>query len=422
VLVVDASGPYTQIQPAVDAAVDGDTILVKSGAYAGFTVSNKSVSVVGDTGANVFVKEGVNVVALSSTRYAVLAGLLISPEPGSQSPDLPALSVQDDAGSVRIEACTIQGTPQTILRTSGSPGVLLSHSTDVSFSGCTIHGGHGAGGASTDQPGGRGGIAVGAQSSRVAMYDCTLDGGDGGHGYQSNGYDDSGDGGRGGAGYTFVDDGFAFASGTHVRGGNGGDGGDGSGTCFPAYFGGDGGPGGHGILVVGSAPPSHAIEVLDDTPIGGSGGAGGHGIVAFCDTTGSPGPSGSAIVAPAGTVDHISGAARTFSAPAVVRENSPFSIEFHGRPGDVVWVYLGQGPTFAYNAPFHGVNLTTIPPIARPVRLGVIPSSGALTLQRSMPDFGVPSTTRFMQAVFKAPAGSRWLASPATLVVLDSAY
>lgn len=423
VLVVDSSGPYTQIQPAVDAAIDGDTILVKSGTYPGFTISDKSLSVVGDSGAHVYVQTRVSVVALSSTKYSVLAGLILAPTPGSQPSDLPALALQDDAGSVRIEACMIRGSPQTTPHTAGSPGALLSNCSDVGFSACTILGGHGGPGPSPDLAGGQGGIAVGAQSSRVAMYDCTLGGGDGGHGFEGGGYNDSGDGGRGGAGYVFVDDGFAFASGTHFQGGNGGDGGDGSGTCMPGYIGGDGGPGGHGIRVLGSAPPSHGVALLDDTPVGGSGGTGGNGISTdWCITAGRSGPSGSAIVSPSDVVDHVSGAARTFSTPAVVRENLPFAIEFHGRPGDVVWVYLGQGPAFDYNVPFHGVNLTTIPPIARPLRLGVIPSSGALTLQRSMPDFGVPSRTRFMQAVFKAPSGSRWLAGPATLVVLDSIF
>jgi pectin methylesterase-like acyl-CoA thioesterase len=50
VIVVDATGggDFTQIQPAIDAAVDGDTIYVKrTGLYASFTVDDKALSVVG---------------------------------------------------------------------------------------------------------------------------------------------------------------------------------------------------------------------------------------------------------------------------------------------------------------------------------------------------------------------------------------
>jgi hypothetical protein len=55
VLVVDASGGggYTQIQAAVDAAVDGDTILVKSGSYRSFRVGDRELAIVGDTGRDV---------------------------------------------------------------------------------------------------------------------------------------------------------------------------------------------------------------------------------------------------------------------------------------------------------------------------------------------------------------------------------
>src|SRR5690349_10730879 len=63
VVVVDqhGGGNFTQIQPAVAAAGDGDAILIKAGSYAGFATGDKSISVVADTGATVVVQGQVSV-------------------------------------------------------------------------------------------------------------------------------------------------------------------------------------------------------------------------------------------------------------------------------------------------------------------------------------------------------------------------
>ncbi len=56
--IVDAAGgggsQFTDIQSAVDAAVDGDRILVRAGTYAGFTIDGKGLAVLGDPGAGLF--------------------------------------------------------------------------------------------------------------------------------------------------------------------------------------------------------------------------------------------------------------------------------------------------------------------------------------------------------------------------------
>jgi len=69
VIVVDAGGGATYaLQPAVDAADDGDTLLVKSGTYAWFAVSNKAIAIVGDAGALVHINGAVRVRNLAAGR------------------------------------------------------------------------------------------------------------------------------------------------------------------------------------------------------------------------------------------------------------------------------------------------------------------------------------------------------------------
>ena len=81
---MDASGAgqYLQISAAVAAAASGDTLLVKSGTYAAFTVDGeKSLSVVADTGASVTVDGTVAVKNLAATQTVLLSGLNLGAQP-----------------------------------------------------------------------------------------------------------------------------------------------------------------------------------------------------------------------------------------------------------------------------------------------------------------------------------------------------
>ena len=67
---------FSEIQAAVDAAADGDTVLVQSGIYGGFSIVNKGVSVVADSNL-VIVSGGVDVHFLAPGQFVVLRGLSI---------------------------------------------------------------------------------------------------------------------------------------------------------------------------------------------------------------------------------------------------------------------------------------------------------------------------------------------------------
>src|SRR5262245_20334465 len=79
-VVASVPGPgvfSTDIQPAVDAAADGDVVLVKAGAYSGFTINAKGVSVVADAGASVVANGLVFVSSLSASQNVLLQRLVV---------------------------------------------------------------------------------------------------------------------------------------------------------------------------------------------------------------------------------------------------------------------------------------------------------------------------------------------------------
>ena len=68
VLVVAPTGAYTTIQAAVDAAVDDDVILVKSGTYPSFVVRGKSLVIAEDAGHTVLVDGAIRIGNINGTR------------------------------------------------------------------------------------------------------------------------------------------------------------------------------------------------------------------------------------------------------------------------------------------------------------------------------------------------------------------
>src|SRR5262245_36286230 len=78
VLIVDANGApgtFTTLQAACDAAAEGDTVLIKSGTYAGFAVADKALTVATDSNAYVQIYGAVRVRNLAAGKTAVLIGL-----------------------------------------------------------------------------------------------------------------------------------------------------------------------------------------------------------------------------------------------------------------------------------------------------------------------------------------------------------
>lgn len=390
-------GDYPDIQSAVDASVDGDVVLVRSGNYQGFTIDGKSISVVADTNDKVALLSGVIVENIAAGKSVVLAGLHVIALP---APAGACLAGYASSGSLRMQSCKF-GEPN-MLR---GQGATFSQCSDVALVGCILRG---SDGYDPIYGGGPGWAALSAWGGRTALYDCTLVGGHG-----QDGYDGSGAfGGDGGDGCYLYLNASLFASGTTFQGR---DGGNGSNETDCLDVAGDGGNGGDGIRSAGTV----TVGFFDCTKTAGAGGTGGTG--GSCGPDGLPGAAGVPQEI-TGTVDVFGGNARKLEMPTPVRESTSIPITLTGEPGETAYLGMWGGARYLYSPPYSGVLLEKSPLIRR-VRLGTIPASGVLDKHVALPDLGPGvGTTYFFQAYFVSAGNVVTLGSPAFVVELDSAF
>lgn len=134
IVAEDGSGDFDQVQPAIDAAGDGDVVLVREGRYNGFAVEAKGLSIVGD-GAVVIESgqsEAPNQPAIAihlrdsgPEQLVVVRGLDVGDGVRVEA----ALLVEDCAGPVWIEDCVLGNQsdvdPRGVAAVSDSPQVLI---------------------------------------------------------------------------------------------------------------------------------------------------------------------------------------------------------------------------------------------------------------------------------------------------------
>ena len=223
-LVVDASGggDFLTIQPAVDAALPGEVVLVRGGVYPSF-VLDKPISVLAEAvapGANSVVAGPVLVRDIPAGTRAGLAGLFVE-----------KLFFQDSAGTVLCDALGIA--PSSV---SAGPGddyaIEVVDCADVRWRQVGLNPGNGSG---------RGGVLV--VRSRLEMDGAAIDGARGIAGVAGQPT-----GGDGGHGIVCTDGSLVHVANSRVRGGQGG----------PALFSPgpglwDGGTGGDAIVVESGA-------------------------------------------------------------------------------------------------------------------------------------------------------------------------
>lgn len=406
VLVVasDGSADFTDLPAAVDAANDGDTLLVRTGVYVGPTIVGKSLNVVADTNATVVVRGSLEVHGLVSGSHVLVADMRIEGAPSTSSSDRYALRVSDCLGSVRVQQCELVGAELFSQSQQIPHAVSLEHGDDVSLVRTVCR----------SQALGSG---VDAISSSVAIHDSRIDGGNA-VGVQT----EFGFGRPGGDGFD-GDHSFLFTSNSEFHGGNGSPSAP-FGSCNCGGIGGAGvSLGDNDWLVTGPTITSTAVEI-QTVAVGGLGGEDFGINCALCGACDHcDGPPGQPFFGDA-SVAHLGGVARVLSARSVVREQTVLALHFEGVPADDVALFVARSPGFEYVSQLRGVMLTKQVGPDRAKHIGKIGADGTLTYLLTMPTLRPSEAARtlFLQAEYAGVGGKRTLGSPLALVVLDGAF
>lgn len=409
VLVVAAGGggDFTSLQAAVDAAVSGDTLLVKTGQYVGPTIVGKQLNVVADSNAKVVVEGSIEVHGLLGGTHVLFAGLHVTGAPNSATTDRYALRVSDSLGSIRVQECELNGAPVTPSQYD-LHAVVIENAHDVAIvrSVCTA----------ADFGGGCG---VKATSASIALHESALSGGDA---FGTTPLS-PGNGLPGGDGFDGASS-FLFTAGSTFHAGNG----SASSSGGQCNYGGNGGSGvslgdsvgGCEQVICVTSVTSTAIELANVSAggLGGSDPGGACGLCLNCDLR--PGPPGLAYLGESAT-QHLAGSACTLSARSVAREGTVLTLRFRGTPGDKVSLYVGDAGGFRSDAQWRGVKLVETG--AKRLRVGRIEPDGTLTYFLAMPSVPAGSArTMFLQALHESGGGQFTLGSPLNVVVLDAAF
>lgn len=402
VRIVEPTGTqnFATIQAAVDAAPEGSVLLVGAGSYAGFQLSGKSLAIFAVPGAAVTLTSRVTVAGIQAGQVVTLSGLHVA-ESGTSV----ALDVSNSPGMVRLQDCQFLAYDWDFTwcpspPTAGYAGASVTNCDRVLFSGCTLRGGK-----ADDQDdqlcfclcsvpapdGGAGLQATGSANQTVVLYDCTLQGGQGGAVKEMPG--------SGGSGATFSAL-RVLASGTTFTGGTGGQ----NYMCCSLPFECDG-YGGSGCVLL-NAP------TLDEIGCGFQGGYG-HGGVQ-CNGGYSPGVVG-------GSANSMIGPARRATILDTVQSDaSSWSVDYHGAAGDRPLLFTASSPQVLVALAFHGAWALRRQTLLSTKNFGLVQPDGSK--QGTAPASDLPAGSlyqlRAAQIAVRATNGV-YLGSPKDLLLLD---
>lgn len=373
VRIVDASGSgaYWPIQAAVDAAADGDVLLVGAGSYAGFSVSGKGLAILAQPGAQVVVTSGIEISGVPAGSILVLSGLEVRGLTYQH-----AIRASNCAGTLRIQDCISTGGSNLYTGGGMGAGLELLDCASVSVTHCQLFGGD-------NHDNVPGGVGLHALSSSVAVHDSLLRGGEG-----IGNCDGASNGGHG----CHAQDSSLYAAGSTFRGGD--------------YLGdtetGETPRGGHGLAL------DRPASALACSFLGGhDGGLCGSGI------NGLP-VSGCCLYV-------LPGTARSFECVGASGDARWVPVTVRGEPGDRAFLLASATPDLVPERGLSGVWLIDPPELLHAQPLGVIPATGVLDAEFRLP-FLPDGTVRqgvFLQGLAVPAAGAAVLGNPSYLVALN---
>lgn len=365
------------ISTAVNAASDGDVILVKSGTYASFVIDGKELNVIGEG----LPTASFEVRNLPAGRSVVVRGFLGT---------YPKPRFTGNSGPVWVEDCTWVSNTASANALGSTVGLFRCRALDVPYSGSA---------------------GFGVVDSTLFAYHSVLEGSEGAFAYfdsgfcrQSGGFECSWqESSPGGAGVVLGAGGSAFLFGCSLTGGRGGSGSSVDCDPFPILCGApDSLPGSCGGNAL-SLATSTSATVLQTQLTGG---------LPDCDGT---------AVSGSGTLTTIPGQTGEFSVGSPVQAGAPLHYRFSGPPGRNVYVTYSSTYAPVFDAEFHGMSVV---PLGSPTVLaGMLPASGELEMDVSFGNLLEPGSQArviYMQAKLYDPL-SGWgvLGTPSVLVVVD---
>ncbi len=341
---------HPTLQGALDAANDGDTLLVGPGTYDGFTLDGKGLNLLGAPHGEVIVSGAVHIQNLPSSSQIQIRGVQFQGRKyEDMTPSWPqvhetAIEATNNTGALRFFDCEIRGGSGLNYQLGdapveydqynfpdGGPALVAVNCLDLALLDSRILGGAASGSYSNwDVTGGVGAHGLLSTNSAIALYDSVLVGGEGGHGGVVG--SDAGDAAHlSGLGL--------FASGCTFRGGDGGD-------VDPTFQAGVG-DGGAGLWV---ALGTNA-RLIDNSFQGGAGGC-------CSQFGGAPGPD---TYSPSGPLIDSPGSALSLRAPrALAADGESFHLQVEGVPGQRVFLVVGA-PHFQFVTGPLGVKLVPFP-------------------------------------------------------------
>lgn len=418
VWIVDDSGgagvDFVSLQAAIDAAAEGDTLLIKGGEYAGAIVHAKSLQLVEEAGEDARISAGrLTICNLAPHQSVVVRGLsarsINASGPGLPVEDTAALLLQNNAGPVWVEGGEFvrpsAPLPQP-LALVGGPGALVQDCASVTLVDCVFFA---AGGLfdTPDQAQDLSGLS--ARNSSIAAYSCTFDGGAGSSG---GGGVSCGTGEASGAGLALAK-GELFAAHCILRGGHGQPGVDSAGLSSPSA----GGSGGHGLWLLGAQLTK--ADLWSCTLVPGQGGPGGEHIDGFvvCDDA----PDGQALLSEGHPTSESVAPLRQAHAISPVRTGQSAQVTLGGDAFELVVLVVSGSFAHAQWAGLSGLGVVSVPFAVLP--FGALDGAGSGSLAVPVPPLpaGVEARQLLVQGVHVDAALGLWWAEPTSLSVLDAA-